>query len=203
MFAALGVHAEAATIRVTTISELDAHPIKAIAIEGEIKEGDDIAFYNVISFHPDIKLIALNSMGGALESAFGIATAIEDYKLNTFATSLCASACTLMWLAGKQRYANANAWIGFHSSQNGLTGKASSYWNGILAAYYEEHGLKNAIKLVNTPPNSMSWINSANARDYGITATWMQSPVRIGNLTCKLDYDPHRGPQMNCQEKRS
>lgn len=59
----------------------------------------------------------LNSTGGNVYQARGIAKLIEKNGLDTYAFGTCYSACTLAYIAGKRRYLGIDGKLGFHGYQ--------------------------------------------------------------------------------------
>jgi hypothetical protein len=63
---------------------------------------------------PTIRTIALASNGGRLREAREIAVLTKARRLDTYVDTRCESACTYVFLAGRDRAATPNARIGFH-----------------------------------------------------------------------------------------
>jgi len=61
-----------------------------------------------------IRTVALSSPGGRLREASEIARMVRARGLDTYVDTRCESACTFVFLAGKDRAATPNARIGFH-----------------------------------------------------------------------------------------
>lgn len=59
--------------------------------------------------------VALNSYGGRVYAARAIAILIRQHRLNTHAVGVCASACTLIFIAGGNRSLAPEGTLGFHS----------------------------------------------------------------------------------------
>lgn len=64
---------------------------------------------------PGVKTVVLNSEGGNVFEARGVAKLISDQRLFTHVDGRCFSACTLAYVSGVKRTAAANASFGFHS----------------------------------------------------------------------------------------
>jgi len=90
-------------------------------------EGDTILIEGFIEFRTNTALrallegpdtaytkVRLNSDGGRIFAARAIANALITHDINTEVTGRCASACTLVFLAGKQRFLRDGSQIGFH-----------------------------------------------------------------------------------------
>lgn len=87
---------------------------------------------------PSVRLVQLDSPGGRVFEAQAIAAAIRRRGLDTYAEGLCASACTMLLLAGHDRGAAPQARIGFHRPQfAGLDDEQVTDSHALLAAYRE------------------------------------------------------------------
>jgi len=64
--------------------------------------------------HPEIKILKLTGPGGFAPAAREIAKKIIEFELDTVAFGKCASACSTIFLAGKNRTLEAAAKLGFH-----------------------------------------------------------------------------------------
>ena len=61
-----------------------------------------------------ITTVVLNSSGGRVFTARALALIIEEHQLDTHVDHLCYSACTLVFLAGRQRTVSPHGELGFH-----------------------------------------------------------------------------------------
>ena len=57
----------------------------------------------------------LDSAGGNIYQARGLAKVISTNQLDTYSYRQCFSACTIAYIAGENRYLSANAQLGFHT----------------------------------------------------------------------------------------
>ena len=75
-------------------------------LNGAIKANDSFDFRKAIRFH-DIDTLVLSSPGGSVWDALSIAGIVFDRQINTVLpeNSLCASACSYIFFAGKKRFA--------------------------------------------------------------------------------------------------
>ncbi len=62
----------------------------------------------------NILTLELNSLGGLIEAAVYMSDIIIDFELNTHVVGECASACTIIFLAGEKRTIERGSWLGFH-----------------------------------------------------------------------------------------
>jgi len=72
------------------------------------------AFKTLLLQHQTIKTVVLNSAGGRVFTARGMALLVEQYELDTHVDEYCYSACTIVYLAGNKRTLNSGAELGFH-----------------------------------------------------------------------------------------
>jgi hypothetical protein len=88
-----------------------------ITVTGQIVAGDAQRFSAIARQYPGAT-VRLTSPGGELEPALAIGTQISARRFATSVapSSLCASACALVWLAGTPRIMSADALIVFHAS---------------------------------------------------------------------------------------
>jgi hypothetical protein len=117
-------------------------------------------------------VIWFQSDGGSMLAGIEIG---ETIRLKGFATfvpdqSRCASACAIAWLGGNPRYMAARARIGFHAAYNAKSGQETGVGNAVVGAYLTRIGLPYSavIYITQSSPNSMTWLNVADAKRQGI-----------------------------------
>lgn len=88
---------------------------KSILLMGGINDGTAEALSKALDIAPSVTTVVLQSNGGWVRQGNMIAKVITDRRLNTYVENECTSACTIAFLAGKERSAEPNARIGFHS----------------------------------------------------------------------------------------
>jgi len=81
---------------------------------GGIAFGTAKEFETMLKAMDNVRTVRLNSNGGRIAEAQKIADLIRARGLSTYVTQQCASACTIMFLGGKQRYLHTTARLGFH-----------------------------------------------------------------------------------------
>jgi ATP-dependent protease ClpP protease subunit len=79
--------------------------------------------------NPGITLMELNSEGGVTGASLEMAAAVIDYAVDTVVIDTCESACTLVFMSGKNRTLVQGARLGFHSA---------SWARDNMKQYYEE-----------------------------------------------------------------
>jgi ATP-dependent protease ClpP protease subunit len=94
-----------------------------IEIYGTISRSVPDALSRVLASHPHVDLVSLDSKGGRVDPALRMMKIIRAHKLDTVVTSECTSACTVVFLGGKERWIAPAAKLGFHSAS--VWGEAS------------------------------------------------------------------------------
>jgi len=96
---------------------------KTIRVNGSLDWGVYSAFVKTLEVYPDIESVRLGSPGGYVFVARAMARIIMERQLSTHVETRCYSACTVAFLAGKQRTMAEMAKLGFHKykleSENG------------------------------------------------------------------------------------
>jgi hypothetical protein len=90
----------------------------------------------ILAEAPHVRVVRLESPGGHLLPALQIATIIQQRGLDTFVGRLCASACTIAFLGGRQRWLAPDARLGFHQAY--APGLPSEQANALLQMAYEK-----------------------------------------------------------------
>ena len=85
-----------------------------LAFTGDIDFGATRDFVSILATHPGIQTVLLESDGGVVVEARGMANTIQDKGLNTRVESDCYSACTLIYISGRVRSLGDEAALGFH-----------------------------------------------------------------------------------------
>jgi hypothetical protein len=85
-----------------------------LVISGGISFGLTEEVREIFKNNPDIKIIRLNSFGGRVKEARFLRDFISEKKLITYSSRGCLSACTIPFLAGRERILNKKAKLGFH-----------------------------------------------------------------------------------------
>lgn len=89
-----------------------------IVIRGEIGFGSAKALDQAINQRPALTLVEINSPGGYVVEGLAMAKLIEKNQMDTVSLVECASACTLLLAAGKERYLGPEVEVGFHRSHS-------------------------------------------------------------------------------------
>ena len=121
-----------------------------------LKENDKELLRMYLEEFQGIEILEINNYGGNLQLAKEISYLVEKYELDTHTSSVCVSACMVIYLAGKRRSIDKSAFLGFHQ----LKGKASD-----LEAQYNEqkdsYGWKTPFEYheyyIDTVQEHMAW----------------------------------------------
>jgi len=151
-----------------------ADGINVIIVSDEIKKGDHDEFNRIAAELTSPAFVILNSRGGNLMEGLVIGEAIhaKGYPTAVLSGTICASACSLIWLAGTPRYAGDMAYIGFHAAYTGTgdAAKESGSANAIVGAYLAKLNLsyKAILFATSAPPDRIAWLQTGEAARIGI-----------------------------------
>jgi ATP-dependent protease ClpP protease subunit len=87
---------------------------QSVIVTGQFGEGSAAEVQKILDAAPSATSLVLHSNGGRILEAQRLARIVRDRRLNTYVESQCASACTYVFLAGRERAATPSARIGFH-----------------------------------------------------------------------------------------
>lgn len=94
----------------------DTVPETYLSISGDIEVGDWSTFNRLLRANPEVGGVALSSMGGSLDDGIAIAKQIFDARLDTVLVDVCHSVCSIMFLAGNEKYVPANFRLAVHTA---------------------------------------------------------------------------------------
>ncbi|MFO1340144.1 MAG: hypothetical protein U1F53_18270 [Burkholderiaceae bacterium] len=130
---------------------------RSLVLQGTLGAGSAAVVRQALQDAPWVTQVRLASAGGRLFEARAIAREIGQRGLRTHADGDCASACTVLLLAGRERSAAPGARIGFHRPQ--FAGVDDERWVDaqVLLAVYRAAGLGPAFveRVRRTPAGSM------------------------------------------------
>lgn len=86
----------------------------ALIVEGPITDGAYESFQRALRAYPIARHVILKSPGGLMFEADRIAHVVRGRRMTTYAQTLCASACTVILIAGSDRTAAPGTRVGFH-----------------------------------------------------------------------------------------
>ncbi|MDO6568907.1 hypothetical protein Q4561_17675 [Alteromonas sp. 1_MG-2023] len=133
-----------------------------LELYGGIEIGSELLLLEALQQNENVSTIHLHSIGGRLIGALRLADIVKEYNLNTYVKTSCASACTIVYLAGKERLLGEDGVLQFHAPA--LGGKSlhdNTDLNGAFDGAYKDAGVPNwfAKKIRNTP-NTELWAPS-------------------------------------------
>ncbi len=108
-----------------------------------------------------LRRVDLNSPGGRVREAERMARALKEHHQEARAVGTCASACTLVFLAGSPRHLAPEGQLGFHRASTGTYNPVfEELANQQLAKTYRQLGLPETMieKTLRTPSRSMWFV---------------------------------------------
>lgn len=94
--------------------DLSVDQLNQLTLSGDIGYGATEKLTSLLEQNTKSNLLILNSDGGLIIEARGLANVIKEHKLNTRVSKRCYSACTIAFIAGHKRSLAINAQLGFH-----------------------------------------------------------------------------------------
>ena len=101
-------------------SGLTLVPTRAV-LEGPIDFPMSTALAAALAQYPEIGELVLQSDGGRVFAARALAKLVREYDLDTRVEATCASACTLVFMAGRHRVLGPAGRLGFHGYRQSVT----------------------------------------------------------------------------------
>lgn len=172
---------------------------KTLEVTGPLSAGVADRLEDVLKSAPAAQTVVLDSDGGRIFEALRMADLIRARGLDTRVEQNCASACTLILLAGKDRSAHRFAQIGFH--QPDFPGLSEAEKDGIIADNrkdYIDAGIAPDFldRALSTPPTGMWYPTHADMVDAGVLTseeiTVGSSEFdrkRLGELLLRMERD--------------
>ncbi len=131
---------------------------QTMIVDGVFRAGSAQEIENRLAAAPQVQALMLNSYGGRLLEARHLADTVRNRRLDTYVEGTCASACTVVFLAGRDRAAGNDAQIGFHQpSFVGLDDEAQRAHTERMLDMYRAAGLPEGFvqRIGQTPPQEM------------------------------------------------
>jgi hypothetical protein len=151
---------------ISVIAEATADHPALILVKGQLVKDDDVKFSTLADAQKTPAVVFLESGGGLAWAGIQIGRTIRRHGFATAVAdnAVCASACAIAWMGGKQRFMGFHARIGFHAARAPTPDKmvASSLANGAIGSYYYEMGVTDPTViavLTTTPPQEMRWLS--------------------------------------------
>lgn len=131
---------------------------RSLLLSGTLGAGSADKVHQLLARAPGVRLVRLQSAGGRLFEAENIAADIRRRRLNTYVDGLCASACTMVLLAGRQRGAAPHARVGFHRPSFAGVDDDRTVDADALMRYYRDAGIARAfVDKVRATPSHTMW----------------------------------------------
>lgn len=111
---------------------------KVLSYSGPIGLKSVAAVREALEDNPDIEIAELNSRGGLIDKAYQLLHLILVYRLTTYTDKQCYSACTIVFMGGRERYLKDGAALGFHRPQQIFFNQQASIYvvEGIIQSFY-------------------------------------------------------------------
>lgn len=194
---AFAPQSSALSFKAVTEYNSNAWESMAIAVDGEIELGDSDKLELFLQNKPDPVRVVFNSPGGILVEGMKIGNILRARGLTAevgrlkdgqeapeFEHGVCASACAIAFLGGRERYLLGSK-LGFHQfyenisfeelisdfeTRTDVSGQAQ-LMSSLLSLYIENLGdIDHRILWLaaSTPPNEMYWLSEQTAIEMGI-----------------------------------
>ncbi len=148
---------------------------RSLRLDGVIGMGDGERLRALLGSEAarGLKRVELSSPGGRVREAERMASALKEHGQEARAVGTCASACTLVFLAGNPRHLAPDGQLGFHRASTGTYNPVfEELANQQLAKTYRELGLPQAMidKTLRTPSRSMWFVPREELQAYALIA---------------------------------
>lgn len=151
---------------------------RLLEFSGGITFGTANEFHKFLNAMSLVQVVKLSSPGGRVSEAQRIGNLIQSRGLNTFVGDRCASACTIIFLHGRERIIGSDAQLGFH--QPDFPGLSTAERSALVQD--EDNRLRRLgvaeafIRRANsTPPNSMWFPSSDELRNANVATRIVRS----------------------------
>lgn len=117
--------------------------VTRLGVTGHMGVGSTRALMRALAQYPDVRVLEITSTGGLMTEGHGMARVALQRALNTQVTQTCASACTLVFVAGERRLLAPEARMGFQPRPGpfGWLGLDRSSTDQVVADFYRERGV--------------------------------------------------------------
>ena len=171
---------------------------RSLRVDGVIGMGDGQRLRALLASEParGLKRVELASPGGRVREAEHMAAAMKQHGHAARAVGTCASACTLVFLAGNPRQLAPEGQLGFHRASTGTYNPVfDELANQQLAKTYRELGLPQSMidKTLDTPSRSMWFVPRTELQAHALIAPSPQTlavplpPAGPGSTRADLD----------------
>ncbi|MBD5805236.1 hypothetical protein AZOA_46860 [Azoarcus sp. Aa7] len=113
-----------------------------LELAGGMPFGTADAVREFLDAAPAVQIVHLNSQGGRMSEAYQLYKTIKERNLSTYTSADCVSACSIVFLAGRERYIGESGRLGFHSTAIGeLSGDVVEELNDEVRKTLRTHGV--------------------------------------------------------------
>ena len=136
---------------------------KSVVFEGGINDGAAEALTRALDMAPAVNTVVFNSMGGWVREGNLVANIISQRDLSTYVEGECTSACTIAFLAGRDRVVGPNAHVGFHQFMSVGEPGGDEGDQTMARAVYERAGVsREFINRIVATPSEQVWYPAHN-----------------------------------------
>jgi len=127
-----------------------------------------------------VELVRLNSPGGDMGHAMRAFDVLVAANVDTEVRGICASACSIIFLAGNNRHIPVGSSFGVHqwvSLSNAVTEAETQIVAAEMMERFKKAGVDEAlfIKASRTPPSGMYWLSKYELEVWGVTRSGLSS----------------------------
>ena len=147
--------------------------------------------------------LSLDSLGGTFEGSVGLAQVVRAFELSTYVEdgAQCASACFLVFAAGKKKFASYDARIGVHAVKDskGDADRAAAGTDAmrrLLTALAVPLSITK--RMAETPNDKVAWLSVPELRLMGVSVLGRSEPSPL-EVALPTPAD-HPGPQTPLSE---
>ena len=161
-----------------------------LVFDGFITEGVAAEFARLLKSQRNVKVIRLDSPGGRLFEAQRIGELIRRRNIDTFVSGRCFSACTIVFLNGKERRIDFGARLGFHqASFPGMGAEGRRRAMALQGGMLRQLGMPaDFVRKVNATPPQDIWIPSTFELMAAHVVTG-SAVTGVGNQVAKFESD--------------
>lgn len=173
----IAVSVQAMTVQRVPVKGSD---MPALLLQGRIVKGDAARLTQALHGEK-FSAVLLNSPGGSVLEARDMARAIRALRVPVVVPdrAVCASACFMLFAAGRDRVAEPGAMIGVHSASvaGGNETMDTLGVTTLMAREAAQYGVPPAItgRMVTTAPGQMAWLTRSELEQMGVRI----APTRV------------------------
>jgi hypothetical protein len=156
-----------------TVASPDANGRIFVDVAGEIALGDAKTFdEKSANLEGEHVYVSLKSNGGNALAGGSIGDTIRVRGMSTYIppNASCVSVCSVIWLAGREKFADNSAHVGFHGVYDPNTLQPSNTLNIMFAVYLSQlgYGYDDVLWMLLSPPGNFHWLTTETAREHHI-----------------------------------